>query len=1566
MDNKEIIKKALIEIRELKSRLNKFQNQKAEPIAIIGMGCRFPGGAETLDSYWNLLHQAVDAVTHVPKDRWDKDDIYDPDSDTKGKINNKFGGFLKSNIYDFDPHFFNISPQESIQIDPQQRLLLEVAWETLENSNICPEDLFESLSGVFIGVSSFDYALRVFGSNEREQISPYSGTGTLLSPPAGRLSYFLGLKGPSMSVDTACSSASLAIHLACQSLRNQECNFALAGGVNALLSPDLSIYFSTAGMLSSDGKCKTFDASANGYVRAEGCGMIALKRLSDAEADRDNIYAIITGSAVNQDGPGGGLTVPNGPSQETVIKKALSVAQIKPEQVNYIEAHGTGTGLGDPIEMRALSKVYCKNRSKDNPLWVGSVKTNLGHLEPAAGMASIIKIVLSMQHNEIPQSLHFRNPNPLIPFNEYPIKVAQNNIPWHSKDNPKIAGTSAFGFTGTNVHILVQEWSTTKKDTRVTEDRPIHLWALSAKTTNALKKLAGRYASHLSTFNDHSIVDICYTTNTCRKHFNKRMCILAKTTSELISSLHMYINDNNSSPNIFTQPVPEQIDHFKNEWFDGIYHDQINWEKAFSHIAKYYVNGGSIDFKQLDKKYTRQKVNLPLYPFQRKTYEVKQQPGRLINENDAHPLIGKQIISPAFSNSIVFESIYSAKTNFLKEHVIFSKMISPAAAHLSKVCSCIHEAFGSFQLTVEDINFNIPLVVENNQKRNVQVIIEKQIDRPMPFQIISSENPNDEKWTVHCDGSVQLLNDAVSTEMSFDSIKARCKKYKKGDDFHQEFRNAGYELGPNYQRIVESYYENDEAICKLALNSDSTMNYIHPGLMDSIFQTGMFASLQTLEKILSSDKVYIPANIKSFTLYSRDFTQTIWTHAKTITHDHLLETDITGINENGKLLFKINRLLVKETDKQILFKAINRQKEQCYSTFWEEKNITEPIDPSSSFYLIFSDQHSPTSNRFNHYMNQHSFHYAHVFKTLEYKEFNDHQFGINPDSIDDFILLINRIDTYNQERPLKILFMWGFDSTVSDSDSSTEVKEKIEHSCKSLLEVIKLMIHYKWDKHPKLWVITNSAFQTDHASPKLNVFQSTLSGMGKIIALEHPEIWGGHIDLHISDECIDTFFKEISFENIDDPIAIRPNGQSYSAKLKETTLNKQTKNFIQSDATYLITGGLGSLGLLTAQWLINKGAKHVLLMGRNKPKEAIKEQIRLMENNDVHIYTLAADVSDLQSISDAFEHVKQTMPPLKGIIHSAGVLDDGALAFQTWERFNTVISPKIYGAWNIHTLTQTMDIDFFILFSSVVSIMGNQGQSNYAAANAFLDGLAHYRRSKQLPTTAINWGPWDTGGMAGANENIKNLFHAHGFQLIKPEAGIDALDRIISNDLSQVAVFDCDFKKFIEKNLVNKHGFFSYLTKSQIQLSLPDSLGKIKKSALVLKLEAANNEDRLSILDHYIKDKIVQSLGLDSSDDLDSRERLFDLGIDSLMAVELRNHFKSILGTPLSSTLLFDYPSIEALVHFLIETLSFENIEKKNQNESLDNGQNANIEAISEDEAEKLLIEELEMNDEDE
>ncbi|HEX4204093.1 MAG TPA: beta-ketoacyl synthase N-terminal-like domain-containing protein, partial [Ktedonobacteraceae bacterium] len=508
------------------------QTERARPlqddaIAIVGLGCRFPG-ANNPDEFWQLLAEGRDGLSEVPATRWDIQKLYSSEQAIPGKMNTRRGGFLDQ-VDQFDPYFFGISPREAERMDPQQRLLLEVAWEALEHAGQAPQALAGSQTGVFVGISSDDYS-RLQG-NDLAALDAYSGTGNAHSIAANRLSYLLDLRGPSMALDTACSSSLVAVHQACLSLRSGECDLAIAGGVNIILTPDLSVTFSQARMMSAQGQCRTFDESADGYVRSEGCGLVILKPLAAAERAGDHVLGVIRGSAVNQDGRSNGLTAPNGPAQEAVIRQALRNAGVAPAQVSYVETHGSSTPLGDPIEVGSLKAVLMSQRSMDQTCVLGAVKSNIGHLESAAGIAGLIKTVLSLQHAEIPPNVHFTKLNPHISLDGTSFVIPTRRQPWPVATR-RIAGVSAFGFGGTNAHIILEAAPDLPQPVNEVE-RTQHLFTLSARSDNALQQLATRYESFLAQKTDVALADICFTTTTGRAHFDHRLAIVADSPAQL-------------------------------------------------------------------------------------------------------------------------------------------------------------------------------------------------------------------------------------------------------------------------------------------------------------------------------------------------------------------------------------------------------------------------------------------------------------------------------------------------------------------------------------------------------------------------------------------------------------------------------------------------------------------------------------------------------------------------------------------------------------------------------------------------------------------------------------------------------------------------------------------------------------------------------------------------------------------------------------------------------------------------------------------------------------------------
>jgi len=539
-----LMKDALQALEKMQAKLQATERAAREPIAIVGIGCRFPGGATTPEQFWQLLREGTNTIAEIPSNRWDIDHYYDPDPDALGKMYTRYGGFLDE-IEQFDARFFGISPREAQKLDPQQRLMLEVSWHALEDAGQSAEKLRGTKTGVFVGIGSHDYAYILMQTSSQEEIDPYTGSGGGLCFAAGRLSYCLGLEGPSMIVDTACSSSLVAVHLACQSLRAGECEVALAGGVHLMLMPEMFIYLSKLKALAADGRCKAFDAKADGFVRGEGCGVVVLKRLADAQKEGNNIWAVILGSAINQDGASSGLTVPNGSAQQDVVRAALKNAQMDPGQIGFIEAHGTGTSLGDPIEIMALIGALGNSHPKEKPLILGSVKTNMGHLEAAAGIVSLIKAALAVNKGEIPPSLNFEKMNPLIEAGDVSLVVPRQTMPWPSVYAQPYAGVSSFGLSGTNAHIILGQ-APQEKPARAGRQRDFHILALSAKDRESLVKLVGRHTQYLSGHPDVPWDAICYAANIGRAHLEHRLAVVADTAAEARQQLSDLMADRDS------------------------------------------------------------------------------------------------------------------------------------------------------------------------------------------------------------------------------------------------------------------------------------------------------------------------------------------------------------------------------------------------------------------------------------------------------------------------------------------------------------------------------------------------------------------------------------------------------------------------------------------------------------------------------------------------------------------------------------------------------------------------------------------------------------------------------------------------------------------------------------------------------------------------------------------------------------------------------------------------------------------------------------------------------------
>ncbi|MDY6988819.1 MAG: SDR family NAD(P)-dependent oxidoreductase [Thermodesulfobacteriota bacterium] len=1518
---------------------------KAEPIAVVGLGCRFPGGADSPDAYWNLLRDGVDAIAEIPPERWDMKKYYSPDPDAPGKMYCRHGGFLES-VDTFDARFFSISPREAAGMDPQQRLLMEVSWEALEHANQRPDDLFGVPAGVFVGISTSDYAAIRVGLQEPSRIDPYFVSGSVLSVAAGRLSYALGLTGPSMAVDTACSSSLVAMHLACESLRRRECRLALAGGVGLILAPEPHITFSKARMLSSHGRCKTFDAAADGYVRGDGCGMIILKRLSDAVADGDHILALIRGTAINQDGSSGGLTVPSGPSQERVIRQALACAGIRPDQVSYVEAHGTGTSLGDPIEMGALGNVFC-NPPRNRPLMVGSVKTNFGHLEAAAGVAGLVKIVLALQHGEIPPHLHFKEPNPRIDWERLQVEIPAECRNWPDLENRRIAGVSSFGFAGTNAHVVIEEFrDSATRDSGSKTERPLHLLTLSAKTQRALNQLAERYEKHLAGHPHLALADICFTANTCRCSFSHRLAVVAASLDELQEKLSDF-RAARACAGVFSGQAAEE----EGETVHGLHtlppSDQSpqGWQGFFEELGAFYVRGGSVDWHMIERDYFRGKVHLPTYPFQRERYWVDTsppaRPGPCLIQEDAWKPPGRRINLP-FSKEVRFESQFRASSpSYLEDHKLFGTRVVAGASHVSMVLEAGKALFGHDPCVVEDMLFQAPLVIPDGCEQTVQLICDPIPDRPGDFffklvstRIDDQPGSNSDQWHQHVSGKLKKGSDGESSAMAFNHLQEIQDRGTtiEGQDFYAEILEQGHHLGTSFQWIEKIWWHQQDGVCQMACPDLALDPYqLYPGLIDSCVQFFCIYGPRILfgesTEGLQDEAIYIPFAVDKISFFCPPRAGMGLKGHTRLRKDDGKGNSITGdmrlFDEKGAIVAEFTGFTARRLSREALESGLQEDRhEWLYAPSWQKGAAkTEELlvrDAPAGSWLIFSDK-GGTGQKLAKLLEERG-----VSVTLVFAGDRPHLPGayyMDPSDPEAFQRVMKHVAAQAQPH-LEIVHLWCLDRDQETTLHSIEQSQVL--GCGSVLHLVQALAETGLAGFTRLWLVTRGAQAVESRPVSLNLEHSTLWGLGRVISLEHPDMKCVRLDLDPAGDAeeVPLLFEQIWSPDGEDQMALR-NGVRHVARLVRYLPATQKGASIHPDRSYLITGGLGALGLRVARRLVDREARYVVLTGRRAPSPAAQEAMTRMEGVGCTILALQADMARPDEVSLMLERIQRSMPPLAGIIHAAGIVDDALLIRQDLKGFKRVMAPKVDGAWNLHEGTRDMPLDFFVLFSSVASLLGSTGQGNYGAANAFMDALAHFRHTQGLPALTINWGAWAKIGMAAAmGEREQARLVSQGVGSIPPDEGLNMLERLMGQDVPQVGVLPVTWSKFMEQF---HHGASPMFLEAFLPASESEGALWTQPSFMVKELKKTAPEKRRSVLEDHVRIQVAETLGMESPEEIDLHVGLFDVGIDSLMAVDLKSRLESSLGQALRSTLVFNYPTVKAMADYLAdEVLPFD------------------------------------------
>lgn len=1451
-DQKEIIRKLLLLLEKAKEKLTTIDPKLSEPIAIIGMGCRFPGGANSPEEFWNLLIEGKDGVSQVPINRWDKDKFLDPDSDAPGKMVTANGGFLNCPIEDFDAEYFGISPREAENLDPQHRLLMEVTWEALENAGIASDQLVGTRTGVLIGMCTNDYKQKLLGA-EKEDLNAYVATGNAFSTASGRISFGLGLNGMSEVIDTACSSSLVAIDQAVLNLCQGNIDMALVGGVNLILSPEASICFSKAGMLSPSGYCHTFDKSADGYIRSEGCGMVVLKRLSDAQKDDDSILAIIRATSVNQDGKSSGLTVPNGTAQIKLIEEALTKSKIGINDINVIEAHGTGTRLGDPIEVNSIAETYGKNRDEDNPLFIGSVKSNIGHLEGGAGVASLIKMILALQHEKLPANLHFKELNPEIDLN-FSAKILDKSEPWFKGKKIRRAAINSFGFSGTNAHLILEEAPDREPSDPATGP---YIFLLSAKTEIALAQQEKQFTDYLKIHKEVNKSDIAYTLAFGRKHFHYRKVITDGDIDEA------------------TQEKMQQ-------WLAG---EDKDW---------------SINFQGQK----RHRVSLPTYPFQRERFwadvhQVKQTHAQ--SEIHSHPLLGRHLDSVALS-SIIFETIVTPVwPEFLADHIIYDNIVIAGGCYVSSILSAIGVFFPE-NTVIEQIEFIQPLILSDESQRRLQTLIYSEKNGICEFTILSSSKLSDTKkedWKEHVNGNLRVLKHKPETKTyQIEQLHNQFETTYRGDKIRQEGELLGLKVKGHHHWIESVAVNNNNFLAKMRKprgDEIADCYRLYPGFIDACIQTIM-AIYIFQEKI---DSVFIPISIDTVYLQNRHGIVE-WVYGTS----HQLEGnetfDLHLLNASGQEVGCLSGVRVYKAPKRTLEKILADEQGMeslFYQWKWQQSEAVDAISQNSSQLIWMFFGQAPNLPTFD----------KKRYELLG--SFTERQY--------DYLAKIekNRI-SLQIDIGVVLWHMEDLETGQAGIDGATQFIYDV-------LAALQMAIKLSEKTVIPCYVITRNVQQNTHS---MNYPLRMLNGLMKTFHLEHPNIPICYIDFSgdISEADLNKLIElELSNYKPSETFISYNKTNRMVGRLLPAKIEVFSEDELRLDksSSYLITGGLGDLGLLLAKWLVNYGAGEVVLTGRRELTVDLQKKITAIEDLGASVRYEPLDVSSGVAVRRLLEKIQQGTHPLKGVFHLAGILEDAAFTNQDSQLFEKVFLPKVEGSFNLHHYTQQLQInlDYFVLFSSSASTLGNPGQANYTSANSYMDALACYRNKNGLPALSIAWGPWSGIGMA--MQLLPKMLQM-GITPLSDTLSFQALRYALTNKYSEVMIANIKWSLYFKQQA----HWPSWLGEIVAELS---SQGEDFSGYL----ESLEVGERYAAIEQRALEIFMHVLGVKDANSVDREKGFSEMGMDSIMALTLRNQLQNIAGSKfhVPSTVAFDYHNLNSIINYLAMELNIDKSTEKNK-----------------------------------
>nr|AAX98187.1 polyketide synthase type I [Streptomyces aizunensis] len=1543
---REYLKKVTTDLDEAYGRLREIESQAHEPIAITAMSCRFPGGVRSPEELWELLRTGGDALTAFPADRgWDLDNLFSDDPDDHNTSVTREGGFL-GEASSFDAAFFGISPREAMAMDPQQRLLLETSWEAFERAGIDPQALRGSQSGVFVGINGSDYLTPLLEA--AEDYAGHLGTGNASSVMSGRLSYTFGLEGPAVTVDTACSASLVALHLAVQALRAGECSLAVAGGVHVMSTPGLFVEFSKQRGLSTDGRCKAFAAGADGFGPAEGVGVLLLERLSDARKNGRPVLAVVRGSAVNQDGASNGLTAPNGPSQQRVIRQALANARLSTDQVDVVEAHGTGTSLGDPIEAQALIATYGQDRPADQPLLLGSVKSNIGHTQAAAGVAGVIKMVLAMQHGVLPQSLHIDEPSPHVDWESGAVSLLTEQTAWPETTHPRRAGVSSFGFSGTNAHVIVEQAPVVEEvagdPAGVVEGSgpgvvPVVPWVLSGKSAGALRAQAERLSGFLAGASavDVPSVDVGWSLASSRAGLEHRAVVLGDHAAGVAAVASGVMAAGVVTGSVVGGKTAFVFPGQGSQWVGmavGLLDSSPVFAARVEECAKAlepFTDWSLVDvLRGVEGAPSLERVDVvqpALFAVMVSLAEVWRaagvRPGAVIGHSQG------EIAAACVAGILSLED--AARVVALRSQAI-GRVLAGLGGMVSvplpaKAVRELIAPWGEGRISVAAVNGPSSVVVSGEAAALDELLVSCESEGVRAKRIAVDYASHSAQVELLREELAELLAPIVPRAAEVPFLSTVTGEWVRGPEL-----DGGYWF-QNLRRTVEL----EEATRTLleqgfgVFVESSPHPVLSVGMQETVEDAGreaaVLGSLRRgeggLERFWLSlgeawvrgvgvdwHAVFAGTGAQRVDLPTYAFqSQRFWPEAAPIeavavSAESAIDARFWEAVEREDLEALTAELDI-EGDQPLtaLLPALSSWRRQSrehstvdgwrYRVTW--KRIAEPSPARlSGTWLVVVPEVGPADEWTGA-----------VLRMLAERGAEVRTVTVPADGADRDRLAVTLKAETSEVAPSGVLSLLALAAGAGAFAAELAL-------CQALGDA---------DVAAPLWCVTRGAVATGRSEQVADPAQALVWGLGRVASMEQGGRWGGLLDLpaDLDGRTLERLAGVLAGDGSEDQVALRASGlfgrRLVHAPLADTAAVQEWR----PQGTTLVTGGTGALGAHVARWLAGNGAEHLLLTSRRGPDApgaaALRDELTAL---GTQVTIASCDMADRDAVTALIAAIPADQP-LTAVIHAAAVVDDGVIETLAPEQVEAVLRVKVDATLILHELTRGLDLSAFVLFSSFAATFGAPGQGNQAPGNAYLDAFAEYRRGSGLPATSIAWGPW--GSADGDDSAAGDRMRRHGIIVMSPERTLVSLQHALDRDETTLTVADMDWKRFTlaftadrDRPLLLELPEARRIIESAERESADDLAGGVPLTQQLAGLPEVEQERLLLDL---VRTAVAAVLGHADLAAVEAGRAFKELGFDSLTSVELRNRLGAVSGLKLPASLVFDHPTPAAVAAFL-------------------------------------------------